>query len=901
MSSLPPPPPSSSSASTSTAAAAAAAALPNTNTPTAAPRKRRRRAPATGATEDCFTCRKRQAKCDRRRPYCTQCIDLGKECSGYRTTLTWGVGVASRGKLRGMSLPVPKSPSSPPARERAQSMSQAKPVAPTAAQPSVSSPPQGPSYEQARRASNISQVSQISQASQASDVKSPSPIRSPPVHEYPGLDATSPISIPPPAPQHMGWHLPGFGEHLDGYSGPASRKPRPQLPVKPLHKLHTTLAGSYDDTGLSTSTGPLSSYSDSVLGDYPSPSEFPGTPDDFAYADPMIQSYNEHYMHQRTPMSSSTESLVFHDAPRSYPMICEDLSSSISSDQSLQDFSELNSMQPASYSQSGFSDMFFPGAFTAAAGPNNAHIPGYYYSRGSKHPPPDPTPGSHGSSSEHGAVPVLPSPLSRRLSPRMQFLLDYYDRAICPVLVAFDGPSNPYRMHVVPLARESEGLQNAIAALSINNIRMRQSTEARFLALGNGQRASNTAVLPDWVYSRLTADEIREMHGEPSAEEVHYKTTSIQLLNTQLADPIRAKDDSVLATLLILCLFHVCDSGFSKFRTQLAGVQKLLDMRDRSVQSGFIGWVEMFFTWFDVMTSTVNDRETQIKGDRLDMMDLSTNLGALEHLAGCEGRLFKLIARLGRLNLLSQNRPVSSPSDSTPRPSPSHNRRGGDYYSMQCYERLDGNGWGSPASQHHQNPLDIVDADQRHEFWTEWRDIRDRLQQWEFEPTGRGAAMCDAGPYALPSDQRDILHISESFRYSALLYTERLAHPNLPSSALNFQNLVAQALFHISQIGVTSCVNKFLLWPLFITGTECVDETHRALVRQRCIEIQRESGFFNNLSGLEVLERTWREDDAGRNDGDAEVAAEAARLGVTKQAFRWRKAMDRMDGEYILI
>ena len=71
-------------------------------------RKRRRRAPATGAADDCFTCRKRHVKCDRRRPYCSQCLDQGKDCSGYKTQLTWGVGVASRGKLRGQSLPIAK-------------------------------------------------------------------------------------------------------------------------------------------------------------------------------------------------------------------------------------------------------------------------------------------------------------------------------------------------------------------------------------------------------------------------------------------------------------------------------------------------------------------------------------------------------------------------------------------------------------------------------------------------------------------------------------------------------------------------------------------------------------------------------------------------------------------------
>lgn len=76
-------------------------------------RKRRRRATAGGAADDCFTCTKRNVKCDRRRPYCSQCLDVGNECSGYKTQLTWGVGVASRGKLRGLSLPIAKAPPVP--------------------------------------------------------------------------------------------------------------------------------------------------------------------------------------------------------------------------------------------------------------------------------------------------------------------------------------------------------------------------------------------------------------------------------------------------------------------------------------------------------------------------------------------------------------------------------------------------------------------------------------------------------------------------------------------------------------------------------------------------------------------------------------------------------------------
>lgn len=92
-------------------------------------RKRKRRAPAGGAADDCFTCTKRNVKCDRRRPYCSQCLEVGNECSGYKTQLTWNVGVASRGKLRGLSLPIAKAPPVPreakrsPARARAQTAS----------------------------------------------------------------------------------------------------------------------------------------------------------------------------------------------------------------------------------------------------------------------------------------------------------------------------------------------------------------------------------------------------------------------------------------------------------------------------------------------------------------------------------------------------------------------------------------------------------------------------------------------------------------------------------------------------------------------------------------------------------------------------------------------------------
>ncbi|KAG9511806.1 hypothetical protein KCV07_g9912, partial [Aureobasidium melanogenum] len=495
------------------------------------------------------------------------------------------------------------------------------------------------------------------------------------------------------------------------------------------------------------------------------------------------------------------------------------------------------------------------------------------------------------------------------LSPRMQYLLDYYDKHICSVLIAFDERCNPYRMHILQLATYNEGLQNALASLSLNNMRMR--LYRRFPRTGidveiNKEQHENNAIV-----------------ARPSFEESYYKSLSIGHLQAQLADTSNAQDDSVLAILLILCLFHVCDSGFSKFKTQLEGVQKLLSMRGPGVRTGFIGWIEMSFAWFDVITSTVNDRETEIRGDRLETLHYSSDSGALEQLSGCDGRLFKLIARLGRLNLLSQNRPVrSDPRDSksfygatvTPNvkteevSSTSEIRRLRSQLESMGSSRLDDYGWDSLRADAPEGSYKVLREREktRHDFWREWHDIRSRLETWSMEISYPLPIAFNPSGVSLKPEQQDLIHVNESFCSAALLYTERLAHPFLPSSSPKFQTHVRNTLSHITALWSTSCVNKSLLWPLFIAGTECVTAADQALIRDRCVDVQIKSGFFNSILVLDVLEKVWAENDK-QNVHDADCVEVQRRIDSSKenedcvQAFRWRKAMDRVDGEYLVI
>lgn len=65
-----------------------------------------RRVISTHSAVDCRVCNRRRIKCDRWLPTCGKCEKRGLTCSGYGILLKWDQGVASRGKLKGKSLPI---------------------------------------------------------------------------------------------------------------------------------------------------------------------------------------------------------------------------------------------------------------------------------------------------------------------------------------------------------------------------------------------------------------------------------------------------------------------------------------------------------------------------------------------------------------------------------------------------------------------------------------------------------------------------------------------------------------------------------------------------------------------------------------------------------------------------
>jgi hypothetical protein len=819
-------------------------------------KKRRRKASTNGPGEDCAHCRKRGVYCDRKRPYCGACCEINKECPGYKTVLTWGVGVASRGKLRGMSLPVPVP----------ESASSSKPSSTTAENKNRMAA--AAKVKRTRAASMKSEASAAAAAAATSAASQEQPRTYSIVQEQPTtFKHETSWQLPPPLPRTSS---------TASIRPPSSRNGSMSKPLPPF--LSHVMNPSYEDSnhqsyGSTMATSPESVRAASDYGNYAGRhmSGDSTLTDDYF---PQASSYNPPYHMSTFETSATREDPMNRGAPAMQTNMMLDPRLN-NAEYVLPPIAEpyyentmdakLSAIDPAfdNEPQRAASDTSPPDSNESSGSASNetADTDGCDMSR------------DNDSDSKIGYLASLQGPqvglALYNIAPRMRSLMDYYDKYICPVVVAFDNAAtpNPYRTYILNLAMNDVGLQHAIGALALNNMRMKDA-----------------GVLPNFLAATAAEDmdAIDDSLLVPVAtvEENSYKAFSIAHLNKQLVSAVSARDDAVLATLLVLCLFHVSDSGFSKFKTQLAGVRKILTLRGQLMHTEFISWVEIFFAWFDAMTSAVNDREVEISGEYIDLNIVGNNLGSSEQYSGCDSRLFKLISRLGRLNLLAQEKPVT---DMTARPSSQptyvnfNNFSGGSY-------NMDFDGMSDDGS-----PTDTqADPDHRVVFWQEWRDIRQSLAQWELEHMHTPFMIT---PENLPLPERDLLNISECFRLAALLYTERLAHPDLPSAVDNFQGIVAQALFHIAEISEESCMVKFMLWPLFIIGTECIDDGHRESVKTRIISIYIESGFYNNLSGLRVLMRIWRDNADG---------TEAPPM-MNGQAFRWRYAMDRLDGEYIII
>ncbi|KAK2853331.1 hypothetical protein FQN49_005173, partial [Arthroderma sp. PD_2] len=533
-----------------------------------APRKRRRRAVGSGAADDCFTCASRQVRCDRRRPYCTPCLDLGRQCSGYKTTLTWGIGVASRGKLRGLSLPI----------------SGAKRVSPATGGGEASPRSVPKEVSTSERVEVVAERRQPAVAGNG-DLLLSTKIEDAGTHEFIQTPTSPWSAINATPPPH-----------------PPPRSSSTNEPIIPLSGPSPTSSPAYS----STSQYPPYTYTD-------------------AYGQPVYQTVHAPLKVEPTGINCVA-----------FSSLASPYGSPYSNSASNFDSSPLESHHaiPAMVRKRSPDDEVDESdqSRTRALSVSSSEVPVHWQQAANVRP--------YSPHSFYLNQTFSTTWIGR--NPRMRYLIGYYTEVIAPVIVTFDSPTNPFRLYLLELAKDSETLQHAIAALSLSNLRQRRKN----WGLSTGKTIPSRRSLQ--AHCRMTDRNFEEAFGlttpeEQLLEESYHKGMAIKSINAQLADPVQRRTDAVFATLLMLCLFHMCDTGLASFRSQFAGVKKLFIIRGagKGNDSDVMKWFMRMFTWFDTMTATINDRDSQMNGCLLDVTTSGQDEWALENLAGCDPRLFR--------------------------------------------------------------------------------------------------------------------------------------------------------------------------------------------------------------------------------------------------------------------
>jgi hypothetical protein len=270
----------------------------------------------------------------------------------------------------------------------------------------------------------------------------------------------------------------------------------------------------------------------------------------------------------------------------------------------------------------------------------------------------------------------------------------------------------------------------------------------------------------------------------------------------------------------MLCLLNVSENGFGRFKVGIAGVRRLLASRgtDSIHQSDLAVWATQWFTWLDVIASVTLDDINSDSKDFFQALHISASLGSLEYVANCQGRLFKLVAQLADW----------SPSNSRLTPSK-------DFYRSRSVG---------------------VELDHSSSFWSPLRQVHARLNSFASHPNF----------HSQEADPIVVAHLADVFKHAAAIYAERQSTPSseIASSGM-IQRLVAGALCSIITIPANSSISQFLIWPLLIIASECVDPADRETVRWR-VSASSSTLSLGTFTCADILLKVWSLQDGGIRD-----------------------------------
>ena len=162
----------------------------------------------------------------------------------------------------------------------------------------------------------------------------------------------------------------------------------------------------------------------------------------------------------------------------------------------------------------------------------------------------------------------------------------------------------------------------------------------------------------------------------------------------------------------------------------------------------------------------------------------------------------------------------------------------------------------------------------RSDFDTNTTNIELSLHQWTPKVP---ASMVSIETPSDDSRLQSVLNNAEAHKQAAIIYLYRDIHSHTRSSP-KVQAPVKQALQACMRVVVFSGPMAALLWPLFTSACEAIEDVDRNVARSVFRHLESRQGMNNIVTGWEVCEEIWRRGDAGEAEvGWREVAQQMGR------------------------
>ena len=118
-----------------------------------------------------------------------------------------------------------------------------------------------------------------------------------------------------------------------------------------------------------------------------------------------------------------------------------------------------------------------------------------------------------------------------------------------------------------------------------------------------------------------------------------------------------------------------------------------------------------------------------------------------------------------------------------------------------------------------------------------------------------------------PDARRDRFHCIEAWRHAILLYTCRVfTRLNDPAGLRKIVHLARVTLDHVRSISRNSFIQKQVLLPVFLAGSEVDREVDRAWIREYCRHWSAAARFYMFESTRFLLEDIWKDWDPSTRD-----------------------------------